>query len=109
MARECQGVQINKDELWRDLFGVTKNRCFGMGNLVEEMTSSEYSHCKSQRSTFTTQQSVDSIPPEVMIKLEFLEKAYEEQKQHSKFLEKAYEDQKQYIISLRISRYSGKL
>ncbi|KAM0952707.1 hypothetical protein DsansV1_C02g0016031 [Dioscorea sansibarensis] len=73
-----------------------------MGDLVEEMTSSEYSHCQSQRSTSATQQSVASIPLEVISKLEFLHKAYEERKRHSKFLEKAYEEQKQqnlYILS----------
>ncbi|KAM0937187.1 hypothetical protein DsansV1_C25g0185621 [Dioscorea sansibarensis] len=78
-----------------------------MGNLIEEITSSEYSHCHSQRSTSTIQQSVASISPEVISKLKFLQKAYEEQKQRSEFLEKTYEVQKQqnqYILSLLESR-----
>ena len=103
LDREGQRVQINDDKLWRDLFGVAKNVCYGMGYLIEEITTSEYSHCQSQQSTSTIQQSVASIPLKIMSMLEFLEEAYEEQKQHTKFLEKAYEEQKQqnqYILSL---------
>ncbi|XP_039119946.1 protein root UVB sensitive 3-like [Dioscorea cayenensis subsp. rotundata] len=92
LAREGQGVQIDDVTLWWDIFGVAKNRCYAMGNLVEEITS-DYSHLQSQRSTLRTQQSISSMSPEVMSKLEFLEKAYDEQKK-----------QNQYIISLLESR-----
>ncbi|KAM0932310.1 putative transposase, Ptta/En/Spm, plant [Dioscorea sansibarensis] len=66
LDREGQRVLIDDDKLWRNLFWVAKNGCYDMGNLIEEITTSEYSHCQSQRSTSTIQQSVASIPPEDM-------------------------------------------
>ncbi|XP_039139224.1 uncharacterized protein LOC120276529 [Dioscorea cayenensis subsp. rotundata] len=93
LAQEGQGVEIDDNKLWWDIFGVSKNRCYGMGGNLVEKIASDYSHLQSQWCTSRTQQFVPSIPPEVISKLEILKKAYEEQKQ-----------QIQYIFSLLESR-----
>jgi len=99
LDREGEEAVIDDDKLWWDLFAGAGDRCYGIGNLAEEMTSSGHSHSKSPQSS-TTQQPATSVPLEFMNQLQSLMKAFEEQK-------KELEEQKQQnqcIISMLESR-----